>query len=481
MAAEGGVEAGKNTYTYDAHTYHTKVPPQGIAQLVSYYLPNGGLVLDPFGGSGMTGVAARSVGLDCILTELSPAASFIASRFLSSVNSREFAAAVEVILDRLESIRHDLYTTNCRECGKATELLYTVWSYRVVCNHCEHEFQLWDHCRAYGQRVRDHKILKEFPCPGCGTTVKKSRLTRTIAEPVQVGYKCCRSKQTEVTHAPNADDLARIAAINAAPPLVDGFYPTTSLGDGVNLRQPKKHGLDTIDKFYSPRNLAALSQIWREIHRIADPELAAEVGWVFTSLYQRVTKLSEFRFWGGSGNTARFNVPYIYNEANVFQTFKRKAITIQDHLETTAAAYEGQALVFNGSATDLAALPDESIDLIFTDPPFGSFINYSEMNLLWESWLGDFTDNTDEAIVNTVKGKGLSEYEELMRRSIKECWRVLRPDHWMVVGFMNSSADVWEALRRAIEDSGFVIERADIFDKKHGTFQAVREREHDRV
>ncbi|MBK6431531.1 hypothetical protein [Candidatus Amarolinea dominans] len=50
---ESGMSAGKNTYTYDAHTYHTKVPPQGIAELLVHYLPDGdGLVLDAFAGVG---------------------------------------------------------------------------------------------------------------------------------------------------------------------------------------------------------------------------------------------------------------------------------------------------------------------------------------------------------------------------------------------------------------------------------------------
>src|SRR6266853_560139 len=88
------VSAGKNTYTYDAHTYHTKVPPQGISELLSYYLPYQGLVLDPFAGSGMTGVAASVRGVDCILTDLSPAACFISDRFTTSVSPREFEAAV---------------------------------------------------------------------------------------------------------------------------------------------------------------------------------------------------------------------------------------------------------------------------------------------------------------------------------------------------------------------------------------------------
>ena len=67
--ATGATSAGKNTYTYDAHTYHTKVPPQGIVEFLHHYLPEGGLVLDPFSGSGMTGVAVLVAGSDVILNE----------------------------------------------------------------------------------------------------------------------------------------------------------------------------------------------------------------------------------------------------------------------------------------------------------------------------------------------------------------------------------------------------------------------------
>jgi DNA-binding transcriptional regulator YiaG len=90
--ATSAVSAGKNTYTYDAHTYHTKVPPQGIAQILRQYLPEGGLILDPFAGSGMTGVAARAVGYDVILNDLSPAASFIADRFTRARSTTLIAA-----------------------------------------------------------------------------------------------------------------------------------------------------------------------------------------------------------------------------------------------------------------------------------------------------------------------------------------------------------------------------------------------------
>jgi hypothetical protein len=108
---------------------------------------------------------------------------------------------------------------------------------------------------------------------------------------------------------------------------------------------------------------------------------------------------------------------------------------------------------------------------VFTDPPFGANINYSEMNILWESWLGAFTDTTHEAIVNRFQDKNIATYGRLMLGSLKECHRVLRPGHWMLLVFMNSSQDVWDTLRRAVLDAGFSLQRVDIFDKQHGTFK----------
>lgn len=468
-AAEKEVSAGKNTYTYDAHTYHTKVPPQGIAGVISSYLPQGGLVLDPFAGSGMTGVAARYIGCDVILNELSPAASFIAHNFCRTVEASKFHDAVSAVMDQVAPLRKRLYETECRECAKAVEAQFFVWSYVLECNHCREDFVLWDHCRKYGKTVREHKLLKKFPCPHCGEEVNKSYLKRKDQVPVFVGYKCCGKKIVE--HPLNEQDFSRIAESIALAEDWAGMYPDLPLPEGVNLGQPKRHGLDSIAKFYTSRNLIAAAAIWREIRRIDDVDIATALAFSFTSLYQRITRLSEYRFWGGSGNTANFNVPQICNEANVFVTFERKAKSIADHFETTASSYSGRAAIVTGSATDLSCLPDESIDLIFTDPPFGANINYSEMNILWESWLGRFTDSTDEVIVNKAQKKDITDYRDLMHRSLKECHRVLRTGHWMVLVFMNSSEAVWEALRGAVVDAGFVIDKVSVFDKQHGTFK----------
>ena len=461
--------AGKNTYTYDAHTYHTKVPPQGIFEFLNHYLPDGGLVLDPFAGSGMTGVAALVAGNDVILSDLSPAACFIAHNFTESIAPDAFVEALDRVLAPLAALREQLYTTTCRECASPVEASYYVWSYRVSCYHCESEFCLWNHSRKYGRTVREHKILSTFPCPHCKETLTKRKLTRSIVEPVAVAYKCCA--RGVIRHPPDPSDLDRISAIDKDPPIASAFVPDTELPDGVNLNQPKRHGLTTVASFYTSRNLSALSQIWRSIHCLSDPILASGMGFVFTSLYQRVTRLAEFRFWGGSGNTARFNVPFVFKEMNVFAAFHRKAVTILDHLETTASQYRARKAVICGSATELTFLPSESVDLVFTDPPFGANINYSELNILWESWLGQHTDSSTEVIINRFQGKDLPEYGHLMEMSLRECHRVLRTGHWLLLAFMNSSAKVWEELRTGLSNAGFSIARVDVFDKQHGTFK----------
>lgn len=461
--------AGKNTYTYDAHTYHTKVPPQGILEFLRHYLPEGGLVLDPFAGSGMTGVAARVGGYDTILNDLSPAACFIAHCFTETIDTELLTAALATLLKDISPWRQDLYRTTCRECRRPVEANYFIWSYRVTCYHCGTNFLLWDHARQYGSSVREHKILGEFACPDCDALVKKRLLPRTIAEPVMVTYRCCHSSLRH--HPVTSDDRNRLTRIEQNRPFAHGYVPDAPLPDGINLNQPKRHGLLSVADFYTTRNLAALSHLWRSIHRFADPAIASAMAFAFTSLYRRVSRLAEFRFWGGSGNTARLNVPFVFKEANVFTTFERKATTILDHLETTAIHYSSRRMVICKSATDLTCLPDQSVDLIFTDPPFGSNINYSDMNFLWESWLGEFTDTTEEAIINRHQRKGLKEYGKLMVGCLTECHRVLRDDHWLLLVFMNSSAKVWQELKHAIRSSGFSMVRADIFDKQHGTFK----------
>lgn len=463
--------AGKNTYVYDAHTYHTKVPPQAIVRLIEHYTEPGELVLDPFCGSGMMGVAALKSGRIPILADLSPAATFIAANFLTPVNPYEYLENIKQILAATFDEELSLYGTHCRKCNKLVPMDYMVWSYGLICEFCNQEFILWDVARDERDDVRKSKIKKEFDCPHCGKHLEKRTLKRTRTYPVQVGYHCCDSGRREATAPPDDYDLELIQSLESKGMPADLWYPTAEFPFGVNTRQAIAHGLTSVDKLYTPRGLHSIARLWDIARKWPEQKMSLELMFTVTSLYQRVTQLSEFRFWGGSSNIANYNVPMIFNEQNVFKVFHRKAKTIHSHLATWEGQTDTPFCVSTQSSTDLSLIPDSSIDYIFTDPPFGSNINYSEMNYLWEAWLGVFTNTENEAIINRVQGKKLSDYQSLMTMAFAEMYRVLKPERWITVMFHNSSAKIWSAIQTALAESGFKVEITQTLDKRHGTFK----------
>jgi len=127
------------------------------------------------------------------------------------------------------------------------------------------------------------------------------------------------------------------------------------------------------------------------------------------------------------------------------------------------------ALKHARSATQLDDISNLTVDYIFTDPPFGSNIFYADCNLIWESWLGQFTDQSQEAVVH-VKHKDkntLPDYARLMSESFQEMYRVLKPGRWASVVFHNSDDRIWQVILEAAEAAGFELAEINSFDKQH--------------
>ena len=146
-----------------------------------------------------------------------------------------------------------------------------------------------------------------------------------------------------------------------------------------------------------------------------------------------------------------------------------------DRLVKTFSSFStllGQAAITTGTATTLP-IHNSSVDYIFTDPPFGENIYYSDLNFLIESWHHVITDSLPEAIVDRVKKKGIPEYQHLMQACFAEYFRVLKPGRWMTVVFSNSRASVWNAIQVALQQAGFVVAEVTALDKVQGSFQQV--------
>ena len=118
-----------------------------------------------------------------------------------------------------------------------------------------------------------------------------------------------------------------------------------------------------------------------------------------------------------------------------FNTKFRKIVKAKNEVATAInTSTIKNATILKGSATDLHQIGDESIDYIYTDPPYGSKIPYLDLSVMWNAWLDlDVTeqDRKEEAIEGGSLNKTKDEYSELLANSIKEMYRVLKFDRWM--------------------------------------------------
>lgn len=158
-------------------------------------------------------------------------------------------------------------------------------------------------------------------------------------------------------------------------------------------------------------------------------------------------------------------------EKNVLDVFRRKVSRLPEVLRLLPQ--DKGCPVSTQSATALWNIPDASVDYVFTDPPFGSNIMYSEGSFLWEAWLRVFTNTGPEAIINQTQGKALDEYRQLMTRCFSEMYHILKPGRWITVVFHNSKASVWNAIQEALAKAGFLVAQVTVMDKQQGTFKQV--------
>jgi len=487
------VRAGKNSPIYNAHSYHTKVPPDGIVPFILHYTETGDLVLDPFCGTGMTGIAALKEGRIAVLLDVSPIATFLSYNYCTPFDLARFIAAERRIQKEMHTLTNWLYETRCSICGRKSVAEYYVWSERVKCPRCGESFSLWD---AAVNKFWD--IEKEFDCPTCGKRLERGKCIKAGSDPGTVFYDCpsCGRKDQHVTQF----DLTRFEEILRRFKAVydDGFSPTEerekwpTADDGKPLWFPKlsimfkgekwgdtwragyHKGITKIEDFYTKRNLWALAKLWYLITKVEDERTRKMLQFVFTSFNPSfVSKLTRFNFGkrGNSPLSGTLYVPSFVVERNISSIWETKRKSIQKL--STLIQYRGKAIVNTQSSTNLDNIPSDSIDYLFTDPPFGSNLMYSELNFIWESWLGRFTDTTNEAIVNKSQGKGITEYKNIMTRSFKEIYRVLKPDRWMTMVFHNSDGEVWQAIQDGLSHAGFVVGMIGIFDKKQRSFKQV--------
>ena len=466
------VKAGKNSPIYNAHSYHTKVPPEGIVPYIKHYTDPGDLILDPFCGSGMTGVAALMTGRRAILNDLSPAAVHIAYNYCTPVDVKVLKREFERIKATVKEEFDWLYGTACDRCGESATILSTVWTDVFECGRCHAELVFWD----LAVNPESGEVGNELKCPSCGKVWRKAELDRHSPKPIVTEYECPRCKPKRQRREITDSELAKLAEIDRMEtPYWYPTYPFDPESEQYIRDNLKSHGIRTAADFFTKRNLLALSRLWHEI-QTADDSIKSHLRFWFTSFVGLASRMYRYRKSGGGGQQGRLTISSASKELNVLQVATRKLSDVQRHFSHFHPA-DAACTARIGSATNRNDCPDSTIDYVFTDPPFGQNLYYSDLNFIWESWLGKHTDVTDEAVVHReqkVNAKSVEDYHVLMAQSFQEMYRVLKPGRWTSVVFHNSDDRIWQAILDAAEAAGFELAEINAFDKVQLSFKGVR-------
>ena len=459
------VAGSKGGPWYTSHTYPTKVPPETIVPFIEASTMPGGLVADPFCGSGMTGVAAVLAGRQAALSDLSPGAVHLARNHTRRVSPELLAEAVAV-LDRswMRRTERDLYWSSVDTDDGVIHGLarHTVWSEVYECPSCASEIVLWDAAEP------DRPLPRDIRCGSCrwwfdrrgGVPIASRPRWLTLAP--QSGGKLVHGDPTE-------DALHRIDKIGGRR--ITRWMPTTPIDpsremyirSALHLR-----GVQTVADMFARRPAIALTRLWHEIGSVEDASVREALQFAFTNTAWHASRMRRYNAKGGQRPlTGTLFIPQLVSEPNVFEVFRhqvRQVCRLYDVLP------DGDVDVNQSSATDLGWLADGSVDYVFTDPPFGNNIHYADCNIVWESWLGDPTDNDQEIVVNKSRrvehgGKTVSDYQRLLTDSFREAKRVVVADGRVSVVFHNSDDAVWTALLDAVEDAGLRQAEVSILDK----------------
>ena len=465
---------------YLLHKWWARKPHNVVRAYIEAYSNPGDVVLDPFLGSGPTVVEAVRSGRRALGFDLDPLAIFI-SRFTSlHVNLKTFTSHYEAVRKAVQKEIEKLYLTSCPKCKTDVPITHVIRADKVKCGKC-------GVVSPRGDPVAKKPVNK---CPACHASMDLA--TKIGTEMLEIGYFCPTCMGSAVgtkrflSKKPTPDDVTRLETIEkkALPAWVpdDRFY----YPDGKPF-QKKEHSEKVTDLF-DKRALIALSLLYQAIDTLPKGRERDLMRLCFSSNLHSVSRLNMVHGLRWSKGTLpsrawvihSFYVPPLRIEFPVWFYFNERYEKFLDGKSDSNAelsTHESRSVkaLLNGNgnmflkslnAIDLDhSLPRDSVDYVFTDPPYGGAIQYLELSSLYTSWLrgprgDDFElDFKDEITINHSQQKGFDYYHRMLRAAFDNVFHVLKPDGYMTVTFHATDIKVWNSILEAINLSGFEMQK----------------------
>lgn len=398
---------------YEMHKYWGKKPSKDLKALIEKYTKEGDTILDPFSGYGVFCCEAFILNRNVISNDLNPIANFINRQLLNR----------EIDLKKLE-----------REWG-------------IIKNRISEYVNLWYKYKAEEGDVELINILRDendIPIKGR----YKSKVNR---------------KTTEVFFS---DEYVANYLAFEKHQIIDDWYPKTPLIN--NSRISAKKGMIVADLF-PKRALACHAKLLALIDLLSSGNEKELLKFTFTANLANCSKLvPPIKSRGDMSQGAWMTGFYIgstYLENNVLSYFEnRLKKTMKGKINYLKCfskdlfknEYNNSYRItkFDAKELDVAS---ESIDYIFTDPPYGDTVPYFEQSILWNSWLKFVPDYKNEIVISDSKerNKGVNNFESDIYKAFSEIRRVLRNDGRFSLTYHSLSGLEWKSITNACIKNGF--------------------------
>jgi DNA modification methylase len=463
---------------YNMHMYWTKQKPEVVASYINRFCPKGGTVLDAFAGSGMTGVAALMSGRNVILSDLSPLCNFLCENFTSKVDLSEITSRFTRITKEISNKFKWLYQTCCHSCGNQKAQIYAViWVDNFTCPECNHVQSMC--LEGAHLKLKKGDTIKNISCRKCSTIYAKKMKYFHSSSPITIEVDCavCGKAGKENARTPTKTDKRWLKKINNYK--IKTFYPAKiKFPLGINTKRCLLRKIRHPYQIFSKMNLIYLSAYWTFVKRdYENGEFSKSVQdkllFIATSAMFHGSLMRRWLpYRTGVPLKGTLFVPSMSEDVRFSRVLEHQALRVfRGQSSINEIARQGNVKTKLSSALDLRWIPDNSVDYLYYDPPFGGHINYSELNLVWEAWLGKTTDTNEEIIVNRHQNKTMEDYGHLLREAIAEAVKKLKFGGYFTIVFAHSDLKVWRILQEAVSGLSLKVQGApEILDSANKTF-----------
>jgi 16S rRNA G966 N2-methylase RsmD len=233
------------------------------------------------------------------------------------------------------------------------------------------------------------------------------------------------------------------------------------------LALPKASDVEVIEQLFSDKQLAELGLLKSLILKVKNVNVRKSLLLGFSSTVNKANLTFHYTKTDGGGDSGAFRY-YRYRlapepgELDLMQIFETKISKVISAKKEIAPYINDETIangqIVKGTATDLSFIKKESVDYIYTDPPYGKKIPYLDLSVMWNGWLDLEVTEQDyqlEAIEGGEHNKTKDEYNELIAKSIDELYRVLKFNRWMSWVFAHKDPEFWDLIIQTAEKAGF--------------------------